>query len=236
MLTLVNRTEASKLGPIAATYRAAHTNPFGTCPASCPLLPLHKPASSSIDFPYLEAVWKAIPKKGLAWTYTHFPHQQIPHNDTGTLINVSTDTLEQALESHATGHPTVYAAPHHWTRATPKYPTEAPIRFVECPANLNRRITCSNCGNGRPLCARPERDYVIVFPGHGSKKKSVGTDKATGACYGANGPIKHVWNRASEKTQDRPDGERLLDWVKTLPYRSYLRHHVVGDLGHVDSK
>lgn len=236
MLTLVDRTEASKLGPIAATYRAASTNPYGTCPSSCPLLPLHKPAASTIDLKYLHAVLKAVPKKGRAWTYTHFHHSQIPHDHSRTIINVSADRLDQAVEAHLAGHPTVYAAPHHWTRATPKYPTEAPIRFVECPANLNRRITCSNCGNGRPLCARPERDYVIVFPGHGSRKKVVGTNKATGACYGALGPVKRAWNRASEKNQDRPDEELLLGWVKTLPYGSYLRHHIVGDLGHADPK
>lgn len=232
MLTLVNRTEASKLGPIAATYRAASTNPFGTCPASCPLLPLHKQTSNILDIDYLHAVSKAVPKKGLAWTYTHFHHSQIPHTDTGTIINVSTDSLDQAVETQIHGFPTVYAAPSNWTRNVPKYPTEAPIRFVECPTNRNSRITCSNCGNGRPLCARPERDYIIVFPGHGTKKNSVGTNHSAGSCYGANGPIRHVWNRTGEKIQDRPDEELLLDWVKTLPYKSYLRHHVVGDLGY----
>jgi hypothetical protein len=32
-----------------------------------------------------------------------------------------------------------------------------------------------DCGNGRPLCARPERDYVVVFVAHGTSKKQVGT-------------------------------------------------------------
>lgn len=231
MLTLIERSEASKLGGVATTYRSGHTNRFATCPTSCPLLPLHNPASSTIDKPYLEALLHAVPKRGLAWTYTHFPANEIPITTTETIINVSTDTLETATHSFSSGYPTVYAAPYQWLKNVPKYPTEQPIRFVECPANLNKRITCRNCGNGRPLCARPDRDYIIVFPGHGVKKKLVGTSKSTGACYGAYGPTGWQWHKATGKSQDRPDEELLTDWVKTLPYGSYLRHHIVGDLG-----
>ena len=236
MLTLIERSEASKLGGIATTYRSGQSNRFATCPTSCPLLPLHNPASSKIDKPYLDALLEAVPKRGIAWAYTHFPAKEIPLTTPGTIINVSTDNLEQAISTFTNGYPTVYAAPYQWIRNVPKYPTEQPIKFVECPANLNKRITCRNCGNGRPLCARPDRDYVIVFPGHGVKKKSVGTP-SSGACYGAYGPTSWQWNQASRKSnQDRPDEELLTDWVKTLPYGSYLRHHIVGDLGYVTAK
>lgn len=231
MLTLVKSSEASKLGGIAATYRAGATNIFSTCPTSCPLLPLHQPSANQIDQPYLEALIQAVPKKGLAWTYTHFHHSNIPLNTEGTTINVSTDTTEQAIEAFTAGYPSVYAAPFSWFKQVPKYPTPQPIKFVECPANLNTRITCRNCGNGMPLCARKDRSYIIVFPGHGTKKKYLGTPTTAGSCYGAFGPVRHAWNRVNKKTQDRPDPELLIDWVKTLPYRSFLRHHVVGDLG-----
>jgi len=29
------------------------------------------------------------------------------------------------------------------------------------------------------------------------------------------------------------DGEKVLDWVKDLPRRSLLRHHIAGDIGKV---
>ena len=29
------------------------------------------------------------------------------------------------------------------------------------------------------------------------------------------------------------DGERLLEWVKKLPFGSTVRHHIAGDIGKV---
>jgi hypothetical protein len=54
-----------------------------------------------------------------------------------------------------------------------------------------------DCGNGRPLCARPERDYVVVFVAHGTSKKRVGT--GTGGCYGSSGPVAIQWHAAKDK-------------------------------------
>ena len=236
MLKLIPQSSNLKTGPIATTYRSAPNNPYGTCPSTCPLLPILQPnqtASQEIDNDYLIALQKTVPKNGYSWTYSHFSYSLLPRPTTGTIINVSTDSVAKALTTISHGYPTVLAAPHTWHRATPKYPTEAPIKFAECPANLNPRIKCSNCGNGRPLCARPDRDYVVVFPRHGSSKTVVGTSNPTGGCYGIHGNTRIHWDKLSKKQQDPPDYELLTHWVKTLPYRSLLRHHIVGGLGRI---
>lgn len=234
MLKLVPLSGNRKTGPIAVTYRTSPNNNYGTCPTSCPLLPIlqnEETTAHEIDQDYLSALRQAVPKRGQAWTYSHFPYQQLPITDTGTIINISTDTLAEALTAKAHGYPTVFAAPANWKNAAPKYPMGGPTRFVQCPAVSNDRINCRNCGNGRPLCARPERDYVVVFPGHGSRKKVIGTENPTGGCYGLFGRTRTIWNRTAKQHQDASDPELLLAWTKTLPYGSYLRHHVVGDLG-----
>jgi len=45
-------------------------------------------------------------------------------------------------------------------------------RAVVCPAQL-REIGCGDCGNGRPLCARKDRDYIVAFRIHGGGTKYV---------------------------------------------------------------
>lgn len=231
MLKLIARTQTSKLGPIAATYRAAPQNPYGACPSTCPLLPLHKKAATTIDADYFAAIQRAVPRNGQAWTYTHFPHTQLPPPTAGTVINASTDSLIQATETFQAGHPTVLAAPIHWHKNVKALTANAPVRFIECPTYSNRAITCASCGNGRPLCARANRKFVIVFPGHGSKKAVVGTDQAAGGCYGTFGPTQWQWRAAAKQEQHLTDAEKLLKWVKTLTPGTLLRHHIVGDVG-----
>lgn len=34
-----------------------------------------------------------------------------------------------------------------------------------------------------------------------------------------------------KRKQDRSDHEKLTAWVKTLPYGTFIRHHVAGDIG-----
>jgi hypothetical protein len=41
-------------------------------------------------------------------------------------------------------------------------------RIVRCPAEYRDQVTCSNCGDGRPLCARKDRNYAIGFYPHGN--------------------------------------------------------------------
>lgn len=53
-------------------------------------------------------------------------------------------------------------------RATPKGK-----RMAVCPATYLDDTQCANCGNGKPLCQRVERDYLVGFPGHGARAKSI---------------------------------------------------------------
>lgn len=236
MLKCIPRSEASKLGGVATTYRAASDNPYGTCPSTCPLKPKCHKGTKKLDEPYLETVLKSVPRKGVAWTYTHFPLaimqpylSTLPQNQ--TIINLSTDSMDQAGEYQAAGYPTVLAI----QRAPYKHWRQNGTRFVVCPAYHNKEVTCFNCGNGNPLCARPNRNYVVVFPAHGVKKHLVGSSNR-GGCYGGHGNVQLHWSNTSKnigKTilQDNEEVSLLPIWTKLLPKYTLLRHHIVGDFG-----
>ena len=88
------------------------------------------------------------------------------------------------------------------------------------------------CGNGRPLCARGDRDYVIAFPVHGSSKRAAADPDKPGGCYAEH----HHVRRHGEATRKQPvavetDGERLTEFARTCQRGAILRHHIVGDVG-----
>lgn len=230
MLKTVQHSSNRKLGECAATYRAGYRNNYGTCPNSCPLKPLHTQGTDEVDEEYLEALLGAVPRGGCSWTYTHFGPDQVPRPGGGqTVINLSADSYEEAVEFMHAGYPTTVTLPHQHDA---KVDTVEGIRFVRCPAEYNDKVTCNNCGAGSPLCARPNRDYVIKFTAHGSKAALVGSE-TPGGCYGTVGPVAMHWKKAGEAQQHQTDGELLHHWVKTLPYGTKIRHHVVGDIGRV---
>jgi hypothetical protein len=102
------------------------------------------------------------------------------------------------------------------------------VRFVRCPAELSDNFTCQQCGNGKPLCARGDRDYVVVFVAHGTGAKKVGT--GTGGCYAASGPTAIQWHGTKKKGL-ADDAVALRAFARSLPPGSMLRHHVAGDIG-----
>lgn len=225
MLKTVRISSNSKTGPIAVTYRAAAGSVFGTCAAACPLNPTRDYARG-IDARYLAALRRAVPRNGQAWTYSHFPAAKLPVPAAGeTVINASTDTLADALAAARLNRPAVL---------TVAKGTELPrkvdgVRLVRCPAEVSADVSCSSCGNGRPLCARAPRDFVVVFTAHGSQASRVGTDQR-GGCYGAGGPVALQW-RATSSTGAPDDAAALERFARELPPGSLLRHHVVGDIG-----
>ena len=226
MLKTVKHSANKKTGPIAVTYRAGGHNVFATCPKTCALHPQGAHAADLVDLDYLQAVRQAVPRNGQAWTYSHFPAELLPVPAPGeTVINASCDTIPQALAAVAAGRPAVVAAPS----GTVWPYTVGGVRFVQCPAELAEIFSCDQCGGGRPLCARGERDYVVVFVAHGSGARLVGDD-TPGGCYGNGGPVRLAW----EKTKTgghQDDAAELLRFSRSLPPGSLLRHHVVGDLG-----
>ena len=226
MLKTVKNSANKKTGPIAVTYRAGGHNVFGTCPKSCALNPQGEHAADLVDADYLVALRQAVPRNGQAWTYSHFAAQLLPVPAPGeTVVNASCDTMADAVAAVRLGRPAVVAAP-----AGTVWPhTHEGVLFAQCPAELSDDFDCARCGNGRPLCARGDRDYVIVFVAHGSGAALVGAD-APGGCYGNGGPVRLAWEKT--KTGGRQDdGAALVGFARSLPPGSLLRHHVVGDLG-----
>lgn len=226
MLKTIAVTANRKTGPIAVTYRSGTHETYGTCPKSCALHPKSETGSDLIDAEYLAAVLDAVPRRGVAWTYSHFPAAKIPKAKKGqTVINASCDNVHEAVDAVARlKRPAVLAAP-----AGTVWPqTVNGVRFYRCPAELAENFTCAQCGNGSPLCARPDRRDVVVFMAHGTGAKKVGT--GTGGCYAASGPTAIAWHGTRKKGQDN-DAQALRTFAKSLPPGSMLRHHVAGDIG-----
>ena len=227
MLKLINSSTNRKTGNIATTYRSGATM-YGSCPKSCALNPNTKESAKGIDKKYLTALINAVVKNGLSWTYSHFDYKKLPRNkEKKTVINYSADTLIQALNSFNDKRDTVYTAP---STMTDKVDNIQGVKFVRCPSEYNEKIKCQNCGSGKPLCARINRDYIIKFVAHGSQKKKVGK-KEKGGCYAGQGFTRFAWQDTTKRKQDRSDHEKLTAWVKTLPYGTFIRHHVAGDIG-----
>ena len=227
MLKTVANSGNRKTGPIAVTYRSGVHETYGTCPRSCQLHPKSETGTADIDAEYLQALLKAVPRRGVAWTYSHFPADKIPKAKKGeTVINASCDNIHEAVDAvKRLKRPAVLAAPSGtiWPQNING------VRFHRCPAELADNFTCAQCGNGSPLCARRDRQDVVVFVAHGSGAKKVGTDQA-GGCYAAGGPTAIQWH-GTKKTGQQNDAAAVLKFAKSLPPGSMLRHHVAGDIG-----
>jgi len=225
MLKTVKFSANKKTGPIAVTYRAGATNVYGTCPTSCPLNPRPQGGARALDAEYLDAVRHAVPRRGMAWTYSHFSPELLPvPRARETVVNFSADSIEDALQAKALGRAVVVtvAKGATWPRKVDG------VRFVRCPAEVSDDVSCSSCGAGKPLCARGNRDFVVVFTAHGSQAAKVGT--GDGGCYGAGGPVQLQW-RATLASGTSDDGDAARRFARSLPSGSLLRHHIVGDMG-----
>lgn len=253
MLKLVQRSSNKKLGGCAATYRAGNSSVYGTCPSTCPLKPETQEGAKSLSLSYTITLLGAVPPEGVAWTYTHFEEAAeigARYNATFkhtpfTCINNSTDSVEAAKSSFDKGLPTVVVLPESDSGEEFKHFKDGSIRMVRCPAEYSDR-TCNDCGGDIPLCARPNRDYVIKFTAHGSKKKVIklraeGSDQS-GGCYGDTGPVRLQWEKTRTKAADPEynrdifDADELYTWVQSLPKGTKLRHHVVGDVGMIEDR
>lgn len=225
MLKTVRQSANSKTGPIAVTYRAGGSNVFSTCPRTCPLNPQPAAGAAAIDRQYLAALRRAVPRNGTAWTYSHFPAAKLPKPAAGeTVINFSADTVAAALRARKLGRPATLTI--GTGESIPKRIDG--VRFVRCPAEVSD-ITCSSCGDGAPLCARGDRDFVVTFTAHGSQARRVGTEEP-GGCYGSGGHVALQW-RATSSSGSADDAAALERFARELPPGSFLRHHVVGDIG-----
>ena len=227
MIKTVPISSNRKTGPIAVTYRSGTHETYATCPKSCALHPKAATGTDQIDEEYLAALLDAVPRRGVAWTYSHFAAALLPVAKTGqTVINASCDTEAEAVDAVNLGRPAVLAAPIGSADTFPKVVDG--VRFHRCPAELAENFTCAQCGNGSPLCARPDRREVVVFVAHGTGAKKVGT--GSGGCYAASGPTAIQWH-GTKKAKTENDAAALRAFAKSLPAGSMLRLHVAGDIG-----
>jgi hypothetical protein len=230
MINCTAFSQANKTTGLAVTYRSG-SKMYGTCPASCALNPNPDQSSDKVDVDYLKSLLKAVPRKGYAFTYTHFkPSAWVKHaraaGENSTTINYSADTITQAKRTLKKNIPTVIAMP---AGSVDKVSKVHGIKLVQCPAEY-RDIGCNGCGGDQPLCARKNRDYAIVFHAHGAAKRKVGQSEK-GGCYASGGNVALHWRRLSKQSQDISDGSKLVEFVEDLPRGTVLRHHVAGDIG-----
>jgi len=233
-LNCVTRSGAKKTDGCAVTYRSGENNMFGTCPDSCSLKPVGQCGSSKIDPEYWEAVRQAKPDRGHAFTYSHFSPKNWPdkNQDSVTTINYSADTPADAAKHTVNGTASVTVVPEMWWGSNHKHTFVDGVRGVRCPAEYRPKFSCFDCGGGRPLCARWDRDYFVVFTAHGAGKRLAESANKVGGCYGNGGNVRLHWDRLANTSQAETDGEKLLRWVRDeLPARAIIRHHVVGDMG-----
>mgnify|MGYP003676531414 CR=1 FL=1 len=236
MLHPVENSRAKKTAGLAVTYRAASGDMYGTCPDTC----LLKPAATSthdIDRDYESAVRRAVPRKGIAFLYTHFSPSQWGEQNTGapnqTVFNYSADTVADAARHTKTGAAsvTVVAADYWNGRGSAKVTQADGVKMVRCPSETTG-IDCRNCGNGTPLCARPARAFGIVFTAHGSSKIKAGDNETPGGCYAGGGNVALNWRHLSERAEiTETDGEHVRRFAAGLAPRTILRHHIAGDIG-----
>jgi hypothetical protein len=88
--------------------------------------------------------------------------------DSGLVMSASVDTFQDGinLKRLEPGLSVVSTARHDYTI---KQQTIQGQSFVLCPATYNEAIQCDRC----EICTKP-RDFIIVFPAHGSGKNAVG--------------------------------------------------------------
>lgn len=242
MLRTVEISRAKKTKGIAVTYRAGRGDKFGTCPPSCSLNDSGKGAKE-IDWPYFDALLDAVPRKGVSFTYTHFDWRDWfrKQKRDKTVINYSADNLHDATIA-AGAVPTVTVVSEAQWQGKKSFSVELEIEYarddvpnetravVRCPAEY-RDISCAQCGDGEPFCARLNRKFIIGFTAHGPNKRKAADETTQGGCYAAQGNCRIWWQDTAESEQIETDGEKLMRFVSGLPPRSVIRHHVAGDIG-----
>ena len=246
MLKTVELSRAEKTKGIAVTYRAGDGEKYATCPADCKMNCSGKGAEK-IDVDYLDALLDAVPRKGVSFTYSHFPwHKWANKLAVGkTVINYSTESLTSAAAASRAVPTVVVVKADDWgdgktlraplfgrTDSRGNFVQSDSVKVVRCPAEYRDGFSCRDCGNGVPLCARLDRDYIIGFTAHGPNKKKAADPNTRGGCYADAGNCRLWWDQtARSKQPDETDSEKLLRFAKSLPPRSIIRHHVAGDIG-----
>jgi len=221
-------SKAKKINGCGATYRAGRTR-FGSCPSTCPAMPddAVSTAACVIDEPYLLEVLRSKPRRGHSWTYTHFPVATwagAVGRSAGTVINYSAINAPAAAAAMRAGVPAVTTvAESFWQGRKARRVAGVPV--VRCPEEMGKSRGCLDCGGSAgPLCAIPDRKFVVGFTWHG-------TGAGSRLCYANYYRTAKAWDLGINRGDD--DSDRLRDWFRTMPSNSFIRHHVSGDLGQI---
>jgi hypothetical protein len=138
----------------------------------------------NIDREALLGIIEAADSRGVKGaTYSHKP---LEHGDNlailreirvrGLVVNVSANSPAHLDQLMRLAPDLEYAAliPEEAGKVTL---TEDGNKIVWCPAQWMKlkgvKLTCADCGNGRPLCWRRDRNYAIGFKAHGPWKRWV---------------------------------------------------------------
>ena len=245
MLKTVDYSRATKTRGIAVTYRAGSGEKYATCPASCKMNCSGKGAEQ-IDADYLDALLDAVPRRGVSFTYSHFPWHQWADKlaDGKTVINYSTESLTSAAAASRAVPTVVVVSESDWgesktmraplfgrTNSRGDFVQSGSVKVVRCPAEYREGFSCADCGNGEPLCARRDRDYIIGFSAHGPSKKKAADPETRGGCYADAGNCRIWWDDTANGQQCETDAEKVKRFAQSLPPGSIVRHHVAGDIG-----
>ena len=120
-MNTVDISKAKKIAGCGATYRAGNAR-FGSCPVTCPALPAHalETAACAIDERYTLEVVRSKPRRGHAWTFSHFAVElwrEVMGRTTGTVINHSAINAPAAAASMRLGVPAVTTVTASFWRA-----------------------------------------------------------------------------------------------------------------------
>ena len=232
MLKTVDYSRATKTRGIAVTYRAGTGEKYATCPASCKMNCSGKGAKQ-IDADYLDALLDAVPRRGVSFTYSHFDWKLWADKlaPGKTVINFSTESLLTAAEATLENVPSVVVLREDYWQGSKTQSAPFGVRIVRCPAEYREGFSCADCGNGEPLCARRDRDYIIGFSAHGPSKKKAADPETRGGCYADAGNCRIWWDDTANGEQCETDAEKVRRFAQSLPPGSIVRHHVAGDIG-----
>ena len=232
MLKTVDYSRATKTRGIAVTYRAGTGEKYATCPASCKMNCSGKGAKQ-IDADYLDALLDAVPRRGVSFTYSHFDWKLWADKlaPGKTVINFSTESLLTAASATLENVPSVVVLREDYWQGSKTQSAPFGVRIVRCPAEYREGFSCADCGNGEPLCARRDRDYIIGFSAHGPSKKKAADPETRGGCYADAGNCRIWWDDTANGEQCETDAEKVRRFAQSLPPGSIVRHHVAGDIG-----
>ena len=125
--------------------------------------------SGGFDQAYLEILTDAAKDAGMAWIWGYTHNQAVWADDVpvGYTMNASCETESDVADARERGLPAVLSSEtyQHGDMVDGR-------RIIQCPATRSDSVNCSNCGGGAgPICARPDREQVVLFPLHGTAKR-----------------------------------------------------------------